>query len=171
MGEFNVSRKGINYKVLYDDIDRSLIDKYLWFIDQDGYAVGYRKDLPRKHKIWIKMHRLIMYNELDLFSEIDHANHNIIDNRKQNLRVCTRRQNSVNVIPTGGSKYLGVCIVKRITRKKTGKIYIYYRYCASIRVNGKRKYRGYFKTEVEAAIAYDNAAKIYHGEFANLNFK
>jgi hypothetical protein len=44
------------------------------------------------------------------------------------------------------------------------------RWRARIRVNGKRISLGLFKDEIEAAKAYDRAARKYHGEFASLNF-
>ena len=39
-----------------------------------------------------------------------------------------------------------------------------------IKYNCKRKFIGYFKDEKQAAKAYDEAAKKYHGQFASLNF-
>jgi hypothetical protein len=41
---------------------------------------------------------------------------------------------------------------------------------AKIRYQGKRIWLGSFKDEIEAAKAYDEAAKKYHGEYARLNF-
>jgi hypothetical protein len=57
------------------------------------------------------------------------------------------------------SKYKGVCPTNRNRPWQ-----------ARIKVNGKTINLGTYKTEIEAAKAYDVAAKKYHGEFANLNF-
>jgi len=92
---------------------------------------------------------------------IDHINHNGLDNRKANLRLATRAQNSRNRRPVGrgSSKYKGV------TYRKSDGVFI-----ADIRAGRKRIYLGCFKSETEAAKAYDAGAKKYHGEFASLNF-
>jgi hypothetical protein len=114
------------------------------------------------------MHRVIMRAELDKIPRhlrnevlIDHINHNGLDNRKGNLRLATRQENSRNRRPVGrgSSKYKGV------TRRKSDGVYI-----ADIRAGRKRIYLGCFRSEVEAAKAYDVAARKYHGEFASLNF-
>ena len=101
------------------------------------------------------MHRFIL--NLKGRELADHINHNILDHRLCNLRKCTHAQNQMNrkVFCKKISKYLGVSI------------YI----VATITVNGKSIHLGHFKTEEDAAHAYDEAAKKYHGEFANLNFK
>jgi hypothetical protein len=93
---------------------------------------------------------------------IDHINHNGLDNRKANLRLATPAQNSRNRRPVGrgSSQYKGV------SYRKTDGVFI-----ADIRAGRKRIYLGCFKREIEAAKAYDTAAKKYHGEFASLNFK
>lgn len=114
------------------------------------------------------MHRVIMKEELAKIPRhlrkdtlIDHINHNGIDNRKANLRLATRAQNSRNRRPVGrgSSKYKGVRC-----RESDG-VFI-----AEIRAGRKRIYLGCYKSEIEAAKAYDAAAQKYHGEFASTNF-
>jgi hypothetical protein len=93
---------------------------------------------------------------------IDHHNRDGLDNRKANLRPASIAQNNLNSCrgfnsPT--SKYKGV-----FYDKKAGK------FRAVLVVDGKKKHLGYFDNEIDAAKAYDNAAKIHRGEFAVLNF-
>ncbi len=105
------------------------------------------------------MHRFIMNAPKGRI--VDHRNRESLDNRKTNLRFATRSQNSCNkkITKKGTSKYRGVSIEKD---SKKWQAIIYY--------NRMRKHLGLFENEEDAARAYDNAAKLYHGEFAMLNF-
>jgi hypothetical protein len=103
---------------------------------------------------------------VDSQSQGDHVNRNRLDNRRCNLRACTPAENGRNKKARGGSQYHGVAF---LYCTKGGKRYGPY-ITAGIFINGKRMYLGMFKTETEAALAYDAMARKYFGEFANLNF-
>jgi hypothetical protein len=93
---------------------------------------------------------------------IDHANGDTLDNRKVNLRICTRADNKRNRgIPSNNTLgYKGVALTKS---KK--------RYMARIGSGrGKHMYLGTYDTIEEAARAYDAKAKELFGEYAYLNF-
>jgi hypothetical protein len=91
---------------------------------------------------------------------VDHINGNGLNNRRSNMRNCTRAQNSANRRPKRGaaSPYKGVF------PRPDGK------FEASICHDGRKQYLGRFENEIEAARAYDKKAKELHGEFAYLNF-
>lgn len=105
-------------------------------------------------------HRIIfLWHHGYLPKVVDHKDRNCENNRIENLREATRMQNSQNrtSAKNSSSKYLGV------------HHYLKRKWHAAIRVNKILKSIGYFKTEEEAALAYNKAAVKYHGEFANLN--
>lgn len=134
--------------------------KYKWQACRSGNTYYARRMIYRNGKrIVIHMHRIVLSAPGGML--VDHINGNGLDNRKVNLRLATPEQNSRNRCAMRGrsSKYKGV----RYDRSR--KIYRVW-----IRLNGKEVCLGRFKDEVEAAKAYDRAARKYHGEFARLNF-
>lgn len=100
------------------------------------------------------MHRFI----LGCKEEVDHADRNTLNNRRNNLRKATKAQNMHNrkKLRTNTSGFIGV--------------YWYQGWKSKIANNGKRHYLGIFSSPEEAARAYDEMAKKLHGEFAFLNF-
>lgn len=109
------------------------------------------------------MHRMILDPPHGMF--IDHINGNGLDNRRENIRLVTPSQNALNArraFRNKQSKYRGVSISQAPGVEGL--------WVAFIRANKKHKNLGYFKDEEAAARAYDDAAKVLHGEFARLNF-
>lgn len=136
---------------IVDEEDIPLVSQYTWYVNIYG------KQLYAVTSTGLLMHRLIM--DAKMCQIIDHINGNGLDNRRENLRICTHSQNHQNQHNvSGASQYKGVCLSKS---GKKWRAYIY--------DNGKRIHLGYFFTERAAARAYDNKAKKLFGEFAKLN--
>lgn len=110
------------------------------------------------HRKPIIMHRVIV-NAPSGFV-VDHINGDTLDNRKNNLRICTHKENCRNSTKhiKATSKYKGVCKMQDCNRWR-----------ATIGVNGKTLHIGLYASEEDAAIAYNNAAIKYFGDYSLLN--
>jgi len=104
------------------------------------------------------MHELIMNPGMG--QEIDHKNGNGLDNRRDNLRICTHANNMCNrrIGKNNKSGYKGVYFTKSGNAWRS-----------KLRFKGRNINLGNFKKPIDAAIAYDNAAMKYFGEFARTN--
>lgn len=153
------------HEILVDSEDCDLLAGFIWRVitpspkyPDKHYAVAWRGRLS------IYMHRLIA--GAGTGEDVDHANGNGLDNRKNNLRIATESQNLANAGKRyvrgkpGTSKYKGVCWDKSRNA-----------WAASITVNQRAKHLGRYSNEEEAARAYDRAALAAWGEFARLNFE
>lgn len=143
------------YFATIDVADLEFIMKLKWRLRLDStinsiYAVASGKN-------GIKMHRYIMNAPTGMV--VDHKNGDGLDNRRSNLRICTQGKNSLNRRKNKNGKqsqYKGVWINGN-------------KWAATLRVSGKNHYIGKFLTERDAALAYNDMAIKYFGEFANLN--
>jgi hypothetical protein len=125
----------------------------------------------RKNNYWyvsfnysqLLVHRVVyfMHYKTDITNHnIDHIDQDQSNNNIENLRIATHQQQQCNKkgMQNSTSIYKGVGWAKQQNKWK-----------ASICVNNKRMHIGYFENEIDAAKAYDAAAKRYHGQFAFLN--
>lgn len=108
----------------------------------------------------VYMHRFLMGAKPG--QKVDHWNHNTLDNRRDNLRVCSSSQNNANRLKTvrvTSNRFKGVSWEEFTKRWK-----------AQICVNGKHITLGRFDHDIEGAVAYDLAARKHFGQFACCNF-
>jgi len=138
-------------QALVDDSDYETVSKYKWGTGKRSYNYP----TARIDGKTISMHVFIMGKINDM--EIDHINRNRRDNRRCNLRFCTRSENQCNKTMRSKSGLRGVFALENGFR-------------ASIRLDGKVIQIGRFKTAEEAAMAYDNIAKKRDGKYAILNY-
>lgn len=126
------------------------LNEHFW-----SYGCGYaRRQTDRATGKLLRLHHVVMGRKI----RTDHINGNRLDCRRQNLRPATQAQNCMNRRASGNtSRYKGVC------RHPSGG------WLMQITKNGRRTTR-YFLDELEAAYAYDDAARTLFGEFARLNF-
>lgn len=143
-----------------DDEDLEKVSNYTWCLRwANGRKAYVRARVPNSGQPGkcIMLHRFIV--DAPKWCVVDHVDGNPLNNTRSNLRVCTQAENSRNSISvSGSSKYKGVSYVKRINKWRS-----------YIKFNYKQIFLGYFKEEIDAAYAYNDAAKLYFKEFARLN--
>lgn len=148
---------GTQYIIL-DKADKELVNRYKLRLSKttNGFYVNGRLKGKKNAKSYLLHHILLGISG----KAVDHINGNGLDNRRKNLRVANYSQNNKNAVKRKDwkhSKYKGV------GRNRDGQ------FIARIQSNGCRILIGTFKTEIEAARAYNEAAMELHGEFARLN--
>lgn len=153
------NRKNKSFEVLIDDEDEPIFDGYHIRIScKNGklYAQGHQRG-DKSSNVSL-FHRVLMGPPKHMV--VDHINGNTLDNRKSNLRVCTRRENLINSATKRGSssKYKGVSWSKKDNSWRV-----------RVHSNGLNVHLRYFKCEISAAHNYNEFAKKHFGEYAKLN--
>lgn len=147
---------------LVDELDLVLLSETTWFAwfnkcTKTYYAL---RNIPgtRTRCTTQSMARLIMQAKPGQW--VDHINHDTLDNRRQNLRLCSGSQNGANrlKLPGCSSRFKGV------SWHNQGR-----KWCARIKKHGQGMHLGLFSDEKEAAQAYDRAAIRLFGDFALTN--
>lgn len=141
------------HSVIVDDKDFDKVSTLSWRLNSSGYVIHNRWKQPALY-----LHKLL----LDTSGEVDHHNHDKLDNRRSNLRLCTHQQNCFNrPKATTANRYKGAHPIKGSKRNP---------WHAHITRNGILTYLGAFPDEHLAALAYDLWAVDLHGEYASTNF-
>lgn len=147
---------------IVDDCDFEDLAKHKWTTKKDHNKVyAYRTiRLCNGKRTSVLMHRQI----LGIDSPIDYCDHrdgNGLNNQRENLRLCSNSENQCNtsIRSDNTTGYKGVSFNRRNQK-----------YRARVKHNGKIVYCKYFLCPIEAAKAYNEAAIVYHGDFARLNF-
>jgi hypothetical protein len=133
---------------LVDDSDFEAVTKHSWSGNRYPQASIKRKKVMMHHFILGKPPQGMV---------TDHADRNKFNNQRSNISFVTRKQNNCNVATRSKSSYRGVCRLRNSWK-------------AGITHEGRQINLGYFEFPFQAAQAYDRAAKLYHGESAQLNF-
>lgn len=140
--------------------DHEYLAGFNWGQSGFGYVVR-STSLPDRTVVHHYLHIVILERMGFLnFEDGDHRDRDQLNNQRDNLRPCTRTQNLMNrgLLTSNTTGYKGVSFTSR-----EGK------YRAYINYEQKQKHLGYFDCPIEAAKAYNRAAKRFYGEFARLN--
>lgn len=139
-----------NKEILLDDEDYEKLGQFTYWLRKDGYAcrTEHYYEGRKQIAVVICIQWEIMKRQKDRV--IDHINRNTLDNRKQNLRICTLSENQINR-PKPRNNTTGY---KGVVYHKRDKVFR-----AKIKFNNVEYHIGSFKTAKEAAIAYNNKAK------------
>src|SRR2546426_634502 len=103
------TRKGD--RILVDDEDYTVLSAFAW-CTSNGYAM--RKTPRREGHRSVRMHRQILGLSFEDPRHVDHVNGDTLDNRKCNLRICSRAENMRNMVAhkDNATGFKGVCVSK-----------------------------------------------------------
>lgn len=158
--EVNISGRLGTVMVLFDECDREAVEMHTWYAEwRERPKTFYIRAtvLSGKKARNISMHRYLLGLAVGDKIIVDHRNQNGADNRRENLRRCSREQNQANtrIRSDNSTGYKGVQVHGR-------------KYQACIRINGRKVYLGIFASPELAAQCYSEALLAHHGEFARL---
>ncbi len=139
---------------LVDDDMYDYLMQWKWHVSQ-GTSTWYAERTENGQRF--KMHRVIM--NVPKGMDTDHINHNGLDNRIENLRICTRREHCHTIRPKAG-RYKGVTFCKRNT-KWHARIFLHRR---------RATHLGFYEDAANAARAYDAAVIKHYDKYAYTNF-
>lgn len=141
-------------KVIVDNDDYELLNKRKWSISTRGYAHCGFNQVNGKRKM-IFMHRYLISPRKD--QEVDHINHNPLDNRRSNLRIADRSLNMANssIFKNNTSGHKGVTWCKERNKWQ-----------AQISVNKVHRILGRFEDKLDAINAYKGAAEKFFGSYS-----
>ena len=148
---------------LFDEEDKELVSQNKWHLMKNGYVActKYVKGSGRKNQknICIYFHRII--TNAPKGKVVDHINGNKLDNRKENLRVCTQRENMVNcgMLKNNKSGYKGVSWHKAAKKWES---YLHF--------NNKKIRLGFFEDIEKAAEKRNKAFNKYFGYIERGNY-
>jgi len=143
---------------LVDDDVFDELSQFKWFAHRLPRTFYAERQIPTPEgQVTLGMHRAIM--DAPKGVDVDHIDHDGLNNLRANLRVCSRQQNRFNSRGRHTSAFKGVNFQRDCGRWQS-----------RIQVGGRQLYLGLFSTPEEAARAYDAAALAHFGEFAYLNF-
>jgi len=149
---------------LVDDDDYEYLNQWKWCANKARNTYYAFRSMKINGKWAVgTMHQFMMNQPKGM--QVDHKDDNGLNNQRGNLRICTNQENHMKMKPADAirgrpksSLHKGVCFCKQ-----TG------RWSASIKMNGKVKWLGRHIHEIDAAIAYNEAAKKMFGVFARCN--
>ena len=150
-----------NQYALVDDEDYESLSRHKWYANwnkgtKSFYTLRSRKIGDPVGPKQISMHRVI--TDCPKGMMVDHINHDTLDNRKCNLRICTSSQNQMN----RGKQSNNTSGYKGVHWCKSGS-----KWAAIIIVNKKYNHLGYFYSKEDAYSAYCMALEKYHGDFSH----
>lgn len=150
-----------NVEVLIDEEDAERITNALcknaeWHQNKNGTIYGWCCVGLRKKKLILS--RVVM-RCFEKHLDVDHINHNHLDVRKQNLRVCSHQENCFNT-----NRPIGASGIKGVSWSKDKQ-----KWTSKIRTKTGRIHLGYFDSSEKAEQAYLQAVLKYHGDFAYKN--
>ncbi len=164
--------------MLISKSDIQLVTEFLWYLGKDGYPVTYMSvDKKIKFGKGYKIHRFLE-QDVPQGMVVDHINRNKLDNRRENLRICTMAENSYNKTKVKNTVEKNDDSVSDNLDKKPKKIKSKYKgvrkdnkneWSASITKDGKKYEMKHLPDEITAAKMYDVMSEELFGEFCAKN--